>query len=153
MPEMPDKVVISCDICKQNIATAKLLDLKIPLTGAMFESVDEKHGFPRPFNVVATWVDLRCPVCFNRPFISGEKISSNIGEIILNTKGCEIVNKEEVIAPSEDDKDSDPEVGAEKREIPANDFDREVPSPSEVAEGGEVDQKIVDMINQSKDIG
>lgn len=67
-------VAVYCSICKEKIATARLGDLRLPMTGSMFLSQDEYHGYPPPFDPSAEWEWMRCPHCRFRPFIGQDRI-------------------------------------------------------------------------------
>lgn len=85
----PVKVVV-CQICGEKIAKVNVAEVRLPLTGAQFMSVDEEHKFPRPFPDVATWAELRCPVCVRfRPFLEVDQILTTEGLITFPLQGVE----------------------------------------------------------------
>lgn len=71
----PDTIVdVYCEICEERIATARIGDLRYPMTGEMYLSPDEHHGYPAPFAPGAEWEYMRCPHCNYRPFLCEDRI-------------------------------------------------------------------------------
>lgn len=86
-----------CLACKHEVAV--LRDVKTPLIGAMFTSIDEKHGFPPPWSPVVSWQYMYCPMCQKRPFYdpngNGEvKMITDAGEMWITDDG--IFTKEDL---------------------------------------------------------
>ena len=64
-----EKVV--CEICHQLIGKCDMSKFDTPMHGSLFISIDHKHGYPPPFySNDFEWMELRCPRCNNRPFLS-----------------------------------------------------------------------------------
>ncbi len=74
-PHPSGPVLVLCDICFSMIGKVDPSDLHLPLTGAMFKSQDEKHGYPPPFNPLATWQFFKCPHGQHRPFVKSDEIT------------------------------------------------------------------------------
>jgi hypothetical protein len=62
---------VKCEICFEIIGKCDMANFKTPMSGEIFISKDHKHGYPAPFYGHAhEWLELRCPICNNRPFLS-----------------------------------------------------------------------------------
>ena len=65
-----------CHACGHTVA--KIVEIKLPIFGAMFVSKDEKHGFPAPWSPVITWEWMYCPMCQKRAFVEPDKETGHI---------------------------------------------------------------------------
>jgi hypothetical protein len=73
----PDTIVdVYCEICEERIAQVRVGDLQYPMTGGMFLSPDEHHGYPAPFEPSTEWEYMRCPHCRFRPFLQDDRINA-----------------------------------------------------------------------------
>ena len=98
----PDITVdVYCEICEERIATARIGDLCHPMTGEMFLSPDEFHGFPAPFEPGMEWEYMRCPHCNYRPFLCEDRINVGDRYVYLTEAPEEIGLPEEPEEPHE----------------------------------------------------
>ena len=64
-----------CENCKQAIAKFVPADIRLPLTGDMFNSVfPPERGVPGPFMPGCDWLYLRCPYCPIRPIFEPDRL-------------------------------------------------------------------------------
>lgn len=61
------ELVLVCEICRMPIGKFNPKDVKLPIKGSMFKSIDPAHGFPPPFPDEVDWIDARCPYGPRRP--------------------------------------------------------------------------------------
>ena len=68
-----------CENCKQVIGSFETTQVKLPLTGAMFQSkFPPKRQVPGPFQASAEWMYLNCTQCNKRAiFVSDRLFCSN----------------------------------------------------------------------------
>ena len=66
---MSAEYFLVCEICNETIAGFFEMDIKYPLTGAMFHSPDPNGEVPAPFHESLAWQYFRCPWCQHLPFI------------------------------------------------------------------------------------
>ena len=81
---------VKCEICSEVIGKCKMENFAVPMTGFMFISKDSKHGYPRPFVRDFPWVDLRCPICHNRPFKNENFFMNAEDERCGNSIECDV---------------------------------------------------------------
>lgn len=71
----PDGIcrVIVCEICREKIARVweSVGPLTYPMSGGMFQGLAGPVG---PWHQSLGWIDIRCPVCHNRPFILPDRV-------------------------------------------------------------------------------
>jgi len=58
-----------CQICGELYAVIDLREIKYPINGSMFRSIDPEHGVPPPFYPGAEFEYMRCPFGQHRPMI------------------------------------------------------------------------------------
>ena len=59
---------VICEICNEFIAQVEPGDVSVPMTGSMFKTPDDFHGYDPPFLPDTTWEDMKCGYCNQRPF-------------------------------------------------------------------------------------
>jgi len=68
-----------CEICTYVYATVGTETLRFPLQGEMFLSPDPVHEVPPPWPYPNFgWLEMKCPVCHNRPFVSDKWITIEV---------------------------------------------------------------------------
>jgi DNA-directed RNA polymerase subunit RPC12/RpoP len=85
---MPGKTIIVCEICGESIGAFNPDNIKIPIDGSMFESINPKREIPPPFqgSALIGWRQMRCPMCNNRPFLKETRIKTSVGYYHIKTK-------------------------------------------------------------------
>jgi hypothetical protein len=84
--EGPTRVIV-CEICKEKIAIVReaVVPLQFPMDGSMF--IGPLPGrTPAPWDKRLTWIDMRCPVCHNRPFLYEDRVLTTEGYYDLPIK-------------------------------------------------------------------
>lgn len=71
-----------CQICDEIYAVIDLEDIKYPINGSMFKSIDPAHGVPPPFYPGAEFEFMRCPFGQHRPMIMPNTILCDNGQIL-----------------------------------------------------------------------
>ena len=72
------KIPVYCEICSQKIAVTDPEELKSPMKGNMFQSHLAGNGVYSPFHPEADWEFMKCPYCGYRPFLSLEKVLTDL---------------------------------------------------------------------------
>lgn len=72
-------LTLKCELCSAEIGLFDPEVVRFPIKGHMFESIDERHGFPPPFHPSMTWEEMRCPMCRYRPFYTKDSILTTEG--------------------------------------------------------------------------
>jgi hypothetical protein len=82
-----------CEICREQIGRFNTNKVSTPLTGAMFEPLDDIHGYPHPFPLEATWEHFQCirdmnPVLHmrHRPITQQDRILTDKGFYQVGSK-------------------------------------------------------------------
>jgi hypothetical protein len=71
-----------CQICDEIYAVIDIDEIKYPINGSMFKSVDPAHGVPDPFYPGAEFEYMRCPFGQHRPMIMPNTILLDNGMIL-----------------------------------------------------------------------
>jgi hypothetical protein len=71
-----------CQICDEIYAEINIEEIKYPLNGSMFKSIDPEHGVPPPFYAGAEFEFMRCPFGQHRPMILPNTILLDNGQIL-----------------------------------------------------------------------
>lgn len=74
-----------CDICTHRLGLFKADNIRLPIQGYMFSSIDAKHKIPPPFAASLGWMWMRCPMCSKRPFINEHRIKTDDGFFNIKT--------------------------------------------------------------------
>lgn len=79
---------VICQICGEKIGDTHLRDLRYPMTGAMFTTMDPVHQVPPPFHWSLTWEDFRCPYGrMHRPMVVDNQVLTDEGIVVLPRDG------------------------------------------------------------------
>ena len=85
---------LKCEICHEFIGKCDMSKFSVPMNGSMFISKDHFHGYPAPFYGHAhEWLELKCPICKNRPFVSPNYFTNTDNEKCGNTHECQKCGK------------------------------------------------------------
>jgi hypothetical protein len=78
-PQGPTHIIV-CEICREKIAMVReaVVPLQFPMDGSMF--IGPLPGrTPAPWDKRLTWIDMRCPVCHNKPFLYEDRVLTTEG--------------------------------------------------------------------------
>ena len=85
---------VRCEICGEFIGKCDMSKFSAPINANMFISKDHKHGYPAPFyGQNLDWIDIRCPICKKRPFISYNYFRNLEGKKCGNIHECSTCGK------------------------------------------------------------
>jgi len=76
-----------CQLCNEVVALFSVEDIKLPITGSMFHSPDERHGIPDPFYPGAEFEFMRCPYGGHRPMILPDQLLTDEGMLNIPAEG------------------------------------------------------------------
>jgi len=81
-------VKVICQICAEEIGDTHLRDLRYPMSGAMFTTLDPVHGMPPPFDASLDWENFRCPYGrMHRPMVADNQVLTDEGIVVLPRDG------------------------------------------------------------------
>jgi hypothetical protein len=63
-----------CQICGEIYALIDIREIKTPIDGSMFHSIDPDRGYDPPFFPDFEWPDMRCPYGPHQPMILPDRI-------------------------------------------------------------------------------
>lgn len=77
-----------CAICGEFIAIVEPVELRYPVTAAMFHSPDSVHEYPDPFTPGQEWESMRCPYGrTHRAMVEDNVVLTHKGVLILPKDG------------------------------------------------------------------
>lgn len=84
-------LLMTCEICRGEIARVDLDKLRLPVMGYMFAPA--RVNFPPPFPKAVDWLSMFCPYCRKRPMIDPDRLTTTSGRVIVTAEGAQLLRK------------------------------------------------------------